>query len=164
MKTNRFGSLIAIMLMLCLVFVAMSVMGDRESQDIDVNKLLKDEVGDKGLDALYAKYNVTENETKYINGELPHWLDGTILENGGPRVLATPDGDDGSFVKGEDYDILITIEEYENITDKAAADYLEKYGVDVNDVNKFDKSNGILLPAEAVRNYVFKYGFNITDN
>lgn len=140
----------------------MSAMGDRQSQDIDVDKLLKDEVGDKGLDALYAKYNVTDNETKYINGELPHWLDGTILENGGFRVLATPDGDDGGFVKGEDYDILITIEEYENITDKAAADYLEKYGVDVN---KFDKSNGLLLPAEAVRNYVSKYGllFGIWD-
>jgi len=107
------------------------------------------------LQDLYLKYNITENDIKFAKNELPHYLEGTIL-NGDKRVIATETGEPPEGLKeGDHYDIIISIEEMGAITDEARKRYIKKYGVDPSNP-KIDEVNGIYLPKEVV-NRLVKY-------
>ena len=82
------------------------------------------------LQDLYQKYNITENDIKFAKNELPHYLEGTVLK-GDKRVIATETGEPPEGLKeGEHYDVIISIEEMNTITDEARKSYIKKYGVD----------------------------------
>jgi len=103
------------------------------------------------LQDLYRKYNITENDIKFAMGELPHFLEGTILD-GKHRVIATNTGRPPDGMKeGEDY-ILISIEEMIAIEEDARERYIEKYGVDPGNTKAV--VNGIPLPKEEVESLV----------
>jgi hypothetical protein len=39
-----------------------------------------DESDMENLEELYSKYGITENDLKFARGELPHYLEGSILD------------------------------------------------------------------------------------
>jgi len=103
---------------------------------------------------LYRKYNITENDIRFTMGELPHFLDGTILHNKTIRVIATETGEPPEGMKeGVDYDIVISRDEANAIIEEAVKRYIEKYGVDPGD-SKIDVANGIPFPVEEVRRLI----------
>ncbi|MDW7727715.1 MAG: hypothetical protein SCH70_11515 [Candidatus Methanoperedens sp.] len=80
------------------------------------------------------KYNITENDIKFARGELPHFIEGTIL--------------DGNTMTGG-----ISTNESLAIEEEARKRYIEKYGVDPANP-KVDEVYGILLPVEEVKRLV----------
>ena len=105
---------------------------------------------------MYRKYNITENDLKFAMGELPHYLEGSILD-GKHRVIATETGEPPErlppeWLKEGDY-IIITIEERGAISREAGERYIEKYGVDQGNT-KIDVANGIPFPVGEVRKLV----------
>ncbi|MGB9927269.1 MAG: hypothetical protein ACPK85_02540 [Methanosarcina sp.] len=105
---------------------------------------------DEELQALYNKYNITENDLKFAKGELPNYLEGTILD-GKQRVAVTGTGNPPEDLKkGRDYDVSISEQEMANITEKARQEYIQKYNVDPENP-KLDSFNGYFLPVEEVR-------------
>ncbi len=105
------------------------------------------------LERLYLKYNITENDIKFARGELPHYLEGTILD-GKTRVIATDTGKlPEGLKKGVDYDIVISIKEMHAIEEKARQRYIEKYGVDPAHP-KVDEIHGYLIPVEEAKRLV----------
>lgn len=110
---------------------------------------------DEELQALYDKYDITENDLKFARGELPNYLNGTIL-SGDKIVVVTENGVPTSgMVEGVDYDIIISEQEMIDIIEYARNDYISKYGVDP-DNPKLDSVSGYLLPVqEANRQIMF---------
>jgi hypothetical protein len=105
------------------------------------------------LERLYLKYNITENDIKFARGELPHYLEGTILD-GKTRVIATDTGKPPEGLKeGVDYDMVISIDEVIAIEEKARKRYIEKFGVDPANP-KLDSVNGQLIPKKEVERLV----------
>ncbi len=101
---------------------------------------------DEELQALYEKYNITENDLKYAKGELPPM---TITENDS-RVIATEDGlPPEDLVQGVDYDVIYTQAEWRIMIAKAEAEYIEKYGVDPSEP-KLDWVGGYYLPLQEI--------------
>lgn len=101
------------------------------------------------LQDMYRKYNITENDIKFANNELPNFLEGTILSSDS-QVLVTEDGKPPEGMEhGKDYDIIITEAEMISIIEKAETDYISKYGVDPSNP-KLDEVNGYLIPSEEV--------------
>ncbi|WP_406655597.1 hypothetical protein V7O62_07320 [Methanolobus sp. ZRKC2] len=104
---------------------------------------------DEELQVLYQNYGITNNDIKFAKGELPNFLDGTIL-NSGKMVLVTEDGTPPeNMEEGKDYDVILSEQEMEHIIENARMDYIEAYGVDPSDP-KIDSVNGYLLPKEEV--------------
>ncbi|MDF1532083.1 MAG: hypothetical protein P1P72_07190 [ANME-2 cluster archaeon] len=138
-----------IIVLLLLSTIAYSISVDKTSQFPHYTS--------EELNELYLKYNITENDIKFANGELPHYKDGTVLD-GKTRVIVTETGEppEGS-VEGVDYDAVITMDEMMTIEQEARATYIQKYGVDPANP-KLDTINGTLLPVEEVRRLV-KKGF-----
>ena len=74
----------------------------------------------------------TEFESISLAGyqrDLPHWLNGTILD-GTTRVVVTEDGQSPDDMEPEDYDIVISFHEEQQIAHNARQRYIEEYGVD----------------------------------
>jgi len=94
--------------------------------DITINGL--EYTTDELID-MYRKYNITENDIKFAMGELPHFLEGTILD-GKHRVIATNTGKPPKYLKEGGNYTLISIEEMIAIEEDARERYIEKYGVD----------------------------------
>lgn len=89
------------------------------------------DINDADLQALYKQYNISDNEVKFAKGELPYYLDGTILD-GKHKVVASNDGNPSiGDIQGRDYDIIITQNEMLDIIEKARLQYINTYGVDV---------------------------------
>ena len=86
------------------------------------------------LKDLYLRYNITENDIKFARGELPHFLEGTILY-------------------GNTNIVVISANESHAIEEAARKRYIEKYGVDPANP-KVDEVYGILLPVEEVKRLV----------
>lgn len=108
---------------------------------------------DEELQALYQRYNITENDLKFARGELPNYLEGTVLQST-TRALVTETGEPPEGLKeGVDYDVVVSEQEMLRIIREAEAAYIEKYGVDPSDP-KLDSYNGYLLPKEEVRRLV----------
>lgn len=109
---------------------------------------------DDELQELYRKYDITENDLKFARGELPNYLEGTVLD-GEMRVIATNTGKPPEGLKkGEDYDILMSEQKMAYIIEEAREAYIQKYGVDPANP-KLDDFNGYLLPREEIRKLVF---------
>ena len=136
-KPKRFGMTAALLIAALLigVVVASAVSGD-DLQDIY-------------LQELYRRYNVTENDVLFAKNELPHYLNGTILDSD-TRVIITATGEPPEgYKEGEDYDAVISTKEMRTIMEDATKRYIEKYGVDPANP-KLDEVGGILLPNEVV--------------
>lgn len=103
------------------------------STSVIPNKL---EYTQEELEDLYSKYNITENDIKFARGELPHFLEGTILRG-------------NTSIPGRG----ISAYESRAIEEEARKRYIEKYGVDPANP-KVDEVNGILLPVEEVKRLV----------
>lgn len=108
---------------------------------------------DEELQELYSKFNITENDIQFAKGELPHYLEGTLLHSD-VRLLVTEDGKPlEGMVEGEDYDMVITQEEMFAIEEDARQRYIEAYGVDVSNP-KLDEVYGYLLPVGEVKRLI----------
>lgn len=116
-----------------------------------INKL--SDITESDLQTMYKQYNVSENEVKFAKGQLPHYLDGTIL-NSDKKVVASSTGKPApGDVHGRDYDILISQNEMLDIIQKARVEYLKKYGVDVSNT-KIQMIGDKAIPKEAVKKLV----------
>jgi hypothetical protein len=124
MKKSRIIIVLAILLIFIGVLAAYSSIAIPNKLDYTQEEL-KD---------LYLKYNITENDIKFARGELPHFLEGTML--GGNTTT-------GGISTNES----LVIEE------DARKRYIEKYGVDPANP-KVDEVYGILLPVEEVKRLV----------
>ncbi|MEA1999241.1 MAG: hypothetical protein U9N61_07965 [Euryarchaeota archaeon] len=111
-----------------------------------------DDLQDIYLQELYRRYNVTENDILFAKNELPHYLNGTILD-GDTRVVVTATGEPGDLKEGEDYDVVISTKEMHAVMGDAKKRYIGKYGVDPANP-KLDEVGGILLPNEEVERLV----------
>ncbi|WP_210409018.1 hypothetical protein [Methanococcoides sp. AM1] len=104
---------------------------------------------DDELQELYHKYNISENDIKFAKGQLPHYLEGTVLKSD-VRLIVTETGvPPEGMVEGEDYDMVITQEEMLAIEADARQRYNETYGVDPSNP-KLDEVYGYLLPVGEV--------------
>ncbi|WP_406657917.1 hypothetical protein V7O62_04995 [Methanolobus sp. ZRKC2] len=154
-KTKIIFGLGSILVMLLAVSVGIAESNEKEELKVGSNGVFLNEesftFSDKELTAIYKAYGVTENDVKHFNGELPHWLDGTILGKGGPKVLGYPEGVKLTDAQREKADIVMPMADVQKIWDNASAKYLEEYGVDVNNPVEFEIINGYVLPAEYVK-------------
>jgi len=102
---------------------------------------------------LYRKYNITENDIKFAMGDLPHCLEGTILDSN-IRIIVTETGEPPEGLKeGEDYDMIMSREEIDAILEEATERYIEKYGVDPGNP-KINVINGVPFPVGEARKLV----------
>ena len=113
---------------------------------------------------LYHKYNITENDIKFAEGRLPHYLEGTALDG---KVLAmgriTLEGDEVVVTEWIDplaYEYfsekgfkVMSHEEWLAIEEGAIERYIERFGVDPANP-KIDIVDGVPLPTEYVRELV----------
>ncbi|KKH94693.1 hypothetical protein EO95_18590 [Methanosarcina sp. 1.H.T.1A.1] len=108
---------------------------------------------DEELQEMYEEYNITENDLKFARGELPNYLDGTILHSD-LRVIASETGEppEGA-IEGEHYDVVISEQEMSKIIEEAREDYIEKYRVDPANP-KLDEVDGYLIPIQEARKLV----------
>ncbi len=115
------------------------------------------------LQDLYVKYEITENDIKFANGELPNYLDGTILK-GEKKVLVTEDGKPLEDMKeGVDYDIVISESEMLDIIERAEMEYISKYGVDPSNPT-IDMVDGKAIPTEEVKMLVKNKSIKLDDS
>ncbi|AKB19879.1 hypothetical protein MSWHS_3016 [Methanosarcina sp. WWM596] len=109
---------------------------------------------DEELQEMYKEYDITENDLKFARGELPHHLEGTVLQSNS-RVLVTEAGEPPEGSKeGVDYDVVMSEQEMLAVIEEARATYIEKYGVDPSNP-KIDEVDGYLLPVDEARKLVF---------
>ncbi|MGD9778621.1 hypothetical protein [Methanomethylovorans sp.] len=154
----RVTSLLIAIVMLATLFVpAVSAKADALIEEEKSENNTLDEMSinytTAQLQNMYKKYNVTDNDLKFANDELPNYLEGTILDSD-LRVIASETGEAPENLKqGEDYDILITEKEMVRIMESARDKYIQKYGVDPNNP-KVDVVNGIALPKEEAKKLV----------
>jgi len=119
---------------------------------------LPQELTKEELQELYKKYGITENDIKFAKGELPHYLEGTILD-GSKKVIVTKDGKlpedliNRMEENGINYDVVISHKEMFTIMEKARKEYIKKYGVDPANP-KVDIVNGVPLPKDYVKELV----------
>ncbi|MDW7728146.1 MAG: hypothetical protein SCH70_13785 [Candidatus Methanoperedens sp.] len=123
MKKSRIIILLAV-----LIFMGVSV---AYSSITIPNKL---EYTQEELRDLYLRYNITENDIKFAKGELPNFLEGTVL-------------DGTTTTRG------ISSNESQAIEEEARKRYIEKYGVDPANP-KLDEIGGILIPVGEARRLV----------
>lgn len=146
---------VVLVVLMMAVSTGIAVSTEKEELKIGSNGVFLNEesitFSDNELDAIYKSYGVTENDVKHFNGELPHWLDGTILGDGGPKVLGYPEGAEVTDAQRAKVDIAMPMAEVQKIWDDARGRYLEKYGVDVNNPVEFEVINEYVLPAEYVK-------------
>lgn len=136
-----------------LAFVMVVAMITPSTFAIATDTSVTDQYTDDRLTKLYEQYDISENDVKFINNELPNFLDGTILSSE-YKVLVTEDGKplDG-MERGKDYDIIITEAEMISIIQKAEADYISTYGVDPSNP-KLDIVNGKAIPTMEVQRLI----------
>lgn len=108
---------------------------------------------DEELQELYEEYNITENDLKFARGELPNYLEGTILYSD-LRVIVSETGEPPEgVIEGEHYDVVISEQEMSKIIEEAREDYIEKYGVDPANP-KLDEVKGYLIPVQEAKRLV----------
>ena len=128
---------------------AMALTANRENKE---ELKLPEELTKEDLQKLYKKYNITENDIKFAEGKLPHYLKGTILD-GSKKVIVTENIKQSKLKERIKYDLIITKKKAISIMEEAREDYIKKYGVDPND-QKVDIVNGVSLPKEYVKELV----------
>lgn len=148
------GALLAALLIVSTAFVpAVNAQTEKNSDEVSIENSIN--YTDAELQDLYIKYNISKNDIKFANNELPNYLEGTILHSD-KRVVASDTGrHHEGMIKGENYDLLITTEEMFDIIDNARQKYMELYGVDPGNP-KLEKVNGYLIPKEEVKKLIEK--------
>jgi hypothetical protein len=138
LKVNTKEIIIVALILIAITTIIITTTNIQESSSLHYT--------DEELQALYEKYNITENDLKYAKGELPPL---TITENDS-RVIATDDGlPPEDLVQGVDYDIIYTQAEWRIMIEKAKTEYIEKYGVDPSNP-KLDFVGGYYLPIQEI--------------
>jgi hypothetical protein len=138
LKVNTKEIIIVALILIAIATIIITTTNIQESSSLHYT--------DEELQALYEKYNITENDLKYAKGELPPL---TITENDS-RVIATDDGlPPEDLVQGVDYDIIYTQAEWRIMIEKAKNEYIEKYGVDPSNP-KLDFVGGYYLPIQEI--------------
>ncbi len=141
MKTDTKSRIITVSIITFIITLAVAA---AVITDLGVKKELT--YTDKELQELYQGYGITENDLKFAKGELPNYLNGTVLV--GNRVIVTEDGlAPENMEQGVDYDLVLSERQMEDIIENARMDYIEKYGVDPANP-KIDSVYGYLLPKE----------------
>ena len=144
----------ALVVLLVLVMLSMASLAMAANEHTNENLKLPEELTKEELMQLYRKYNVTENDIKFAKGELPHYLEGTILGSN-KIVVVAESGNIPEKLKNKlekrrmDY-IVLSYKEMLDIVEKARKSYIEKYGVDPRDP-RAEVLNGVVLPKEYVR-------------
>lgn len=111
------------------------------------------------LNNLYLEYNITENDIKFAKGELPHYLEGTILD-GNTRVIISSTGEPlNGEIPGVDFDVMISTEEADAIFKEAIEKYIQTFGVDPRN-EKIAFVNGVAVPREYVSKLLICQGIN----
>ncbi len=154
MAIKKFGIRIflLIMLLMSIAFVpAVNGRVDKSSNEVSIENSIS--YTEAELKDLYNKHDITENDLKFANNELPNYLEGTIL-NSNLRVIASENGKPPEGLKeGEDYDLIISYEEMSTIINGAREKYIKNYGVDPANP-KIDCVNGYALPKEEANKFV----------
>lgn len=153
---KKFGidTLLAALLILSTAFLpAANAETEKNSNEVSIENSIT--YTDAELQDLYLKYNISENDIKFANDELPNYLEGTILRSDKVVVASDTGRPHEGMIKGENYDLLITTEEMFGIIDNARQKYIELYGVDPGNP-KLEKVNGYLIPKEEVKKLVEK--------
>jgi hypothetical protein len=138
---------IAVIVFVITIAVAAAIIADVES---------KKEIyySEEELQVLYQEYGITENDVKFARGELPAYMNETILESG-KRIIVTEDGvPPENMVEGKDYDLILSEQEMRDASKNARLAYIEEYGVDPANP-KLDSVNGYLLPKQEVDRLVW---------
>lgn len=116
------------------------------------------------LQELYRTYNITENDIKFAENRLPHFLEGTILYGKvatmgkialeGDKVVVSEWVDPlfYDYCIKEGYKV-ISPGEWFAIEERAREEYIKRYGVDPANP-KIDIVHGVPLPAKYVRELV----------
>ena len=156
MRAAKVGLALLVLVMLS------SVVGPAIAVNKRANEKLKlpEELTKEELLQLYRKYNITENDIKFAKGELPHYLEGTILygkivtmgkviKKG--NKIAVQNWIDPKFYRWavENGYKVVNATDYFEIEEKARKEYIRKYGVDPKNP-KVDIVNGVPLPKEYV--------------
>lgn len=131
-----------------------------ECDDIEVllAKPDKQELAQDELQKLYREYGVTENDIKFAKGELPHYLEGTVLDDKTITMgKITPDGKVSEWTDPLALEYFskrgykfIEATRYLEIEREAIDRYIEKYSVNPKNP-KVVIVNGVPLPAEYVK-------------
>lgn len=146
------GVILTAMLLVSMAFVpAVSGHVEKNSNKVSAENSISYTTAE--LEDLYRKHNITENDLKFMKNELPHYLEGTILDSD-LRIIASETGEPPEGSKeGEDYDMVISHEEMFAIMDEARDKYIKKYGVDPANP-EIDTVNGYALPKEKANKLV----------
>ncbi|MEM0315822.1 MAG: hypothetical protein QXL61_06980, partial [Archaeoglobaceae archaeon] len=124
------------------------------------------------LQELYRKYNITENDIKFAEGKLPHYLEGTILDGKVCTMgkISVEDKVVSEWVDPRFYEYCVregykvmSAEERLALEEKAREEYIKKYGVDPANP-KIDVVNGVPLPVEYVRELVKSGEINLKES
>lgn len=92
MITKKFGigTLLLAIFLVGMAFVpAVNAETENNSNEVSIENSLT--YTDAELQDLYLKYNISENDIKFANNELPYYLEGTILDSD-LRVMASETG------------------------------------------------------------------------
>lgn len=153
MTIKKFGIILFLAMLLVSMAFVPAVNGRIEESSNKITMENSVSYSDAELEDLYSKYNISENDIKFANGELPNYLEGTILHSN-KRVVASDTGKPHENLKeGENYDVLITTNEMFSIIDNAREKYIKLYGVDPANP-KLEEVNGYFIPKEEVKKLV----------
>lgn len=95
---------------------------------------------------IYKDYGITENDIKFAKGELPYFLEGTILD--GSRTVVTAPAEERNKITSSNV-VTITPQQRKILSDVFARRFIEKYGVNPLQ-RKLQWMEGRLLPREFV--------------
>ena len=116
-----------------------------------------EELTKEELQQIYRKYDITENDIKFAKGELPHYLEGTILYDKKVVVLESLELLEDEVIRNAIMklkpDYIITKEEQFIIIEKARKEYIKRFGVDPANP-KVEIVNGVPLPREYVKELI----------
>ena len=145
-KKFGIGTLLLAIFLVGMAFVpAANAETEKNSNEVSTENSIT--YTDAELQDLYIKYNISENDIKFARGELPNFLNETIL-SGDIKVIVTEDGKPLENMKeGIDYDMIISESEMLSIVKQAEQDYFDKYGVDPSNP-KIDIVDGKAIPTE----------------
>jgi len=154
-RSTTISMLVVLMMLVGIAVVFLNSMGKPPNEVVYASNMdkMQIEYTPDELEELYSKYNITEIDIKFAKGELPHYLEGTIL-GGNTRVIVSSTGEPPEGAQeGVDYDVVINMSEMMAIEKEAIEKYIQKYGVDPGNP-KLDDINGTLLPREEVNRLV----------
>jgi len=150
---------VLLMLVMGSVAIVMANPGKKATEDLPLKA--PEELTKEELKQIYKKYGITENDIKFAKGELPHYLEGTILDGKVATMgKITREGKVEDWVDPlfynwclrNGYKVIPATKALE-IREKARSEYIKKYGVDPANP-KVVIVNGVPLPKEYIKELV----------